>query len=179
MDHAWAALTSTFSFILMRKILNLWRWCWKLLELLSFPHSAIDHVANKFGKSTKLTLSGRGWTIYKQTTFCRYLMSHKQHQLHLYSAALEGCHFGWIINQRWTYFQSIRWAVSAKVHPGNISRLMSEFTFDNGYLFPMAASRRWNYGRKNLERKIWYILILFDHFAVLLNKWPCFHIRSK
>ena len=65
-----------------------------LLEILSFPHSAIDHVANKFGKSTKLTLSGRGWTIYKQTTFCQYLMSHKQHQLHLYSATLEGWHFG-------------------------------------------------------------------------------------
>ena len=42
--------------------------------------------------------------------------------------------------------------MSAKVHLGNISRLMSEFTFDNGYLFPMAASRRWNYGRNKIWR---------------------------
>ena len=49
--------------------------------------------------------------------------------------------------------------MSAKVHLGNISRLMSEFTFDNGYLFPMAASRRWNYGRrkKSGEEKMAYL----------------------
>ena len=52
----------------------------------------------------------------------------------------------WIINHS-IFASASGGAVSAKVHVGNISRLMSYFTFDNGYLLPMAAGENmtvWN-----------------------------------